>query len=157
MSSMLVGYFSYDIIRFIEKIPDKCKDDMNIPDIRLMRPRNLIIYDNMKKKIFYIQNVFKDENDMLANYVMYIKNLIVHNLQKNNLYLALLDYGSLFDLEGYLRETIQTLFDNPSDANSLQITRTLFKLIDFLKTVLIYEIKEHLQHLCVYMYGFFTN
>ena len=61
MSSMLVGYFSYDIIRFIEKIPDKCKDDMNIPDIRLMRPRNLIIYDNMKKKIFYIQNVFKDE------------------------------------------------------------------------------------------------
>ena len=56
MSSMLVGYFSYDIIRFIEKIPDKCKDDMNIPDIRLMRPRNLIIYDNMKKKIFYIQN-----------------------------------------------------------------------------------------------------
>ena len=25
MASMLVGYFSYDIIRLIEKIPDKCK------------------------------------------------------------------------------------------------------------------------------------
>ena len=25
MSSMLVGYFSYDIIRLIEKIPDKCQ------------------------------------------------------------------------------------------------------------------------------------
>ena len=50
MSSMLVGYFSYDIIRLIEKIPDKCKDDINIPDIRLMRPRYLVIYDNVKKK-----------------------------------------------------------------------------------------------------------
>ena len=52
MSSMLVGYFSYDIIRLIEKIPDKCKDDINIPDIRLMRPRYLVIYDNVKKKNF---------------------------------------------------------------------------------------------------------
>ena len=47
MSSMLVGYFSYDIIRLIEKIPDRCKEDINIPDIRLMRPKNLIIYDNV--------------------------------------------------------------------------------------------------------------
>ena len=54
MSSMLVGYFSYDIIRLIEKIPDKCKNDIDIPDIRLTRPKNLIIYDNVKRKIFYI-------------------------------------------------------------------------------------------------------
>ena len=31
MSSMLVGYFSYDIIRYIEKIPDNCIDDLHIP------------------------------------------------------------------------------------------------------------------------------
>ena len=31
MSSMLVGYFSYDVIRYIEKI-DRCKDDLKIPD-----------------------------------------------------------------------------------------------------------------------------
>ena len=62
MSSMLVGYFSYDIIRLIEKIPDKCKDDIDIPDIRLMRPKNLIIYDNLKKKIFFVENIFKEEN-----------------------------------------------------------------------------------------------
>ena len=61
MSSMLVGYFSYDIIRLIEKIPDNCKHDLDIPDIRLMRPKKLIIYDNIKKKIFYIQNIFRDE------------------------------------------------------------------------------------------------
>ena len=50
MSSMLVGYFSYDIISLIEKIPDRCKDDLDIPDIRLMRPKNLVIYDNYKNK-----------------------------------------------------------------------------------------------------------
>ena len=50
MASMIVGYFSYDIIRYIEKIPNKCKDDLKIPDVRLSRPRNLVIYDNLKKK-----------------------------------------------------------------------------------------------------------
>ena len=60
MSSMLVGYFSYDIIRYIEKIPDRCKDDLKIPDVRLSRPKNLIIYDNLKKKIHYIENVYSD-------------------------------------------------------------------------------------------------
>ena len=60
MASMLVGYFSYDIIRYIEKIPNKCKDDLRIPDVRLSRPKNLIIYDNLEKKIYYIENVYGD-------------------------------------------------------------------------------------------------
>ena len=60
MASMLVGYFSYDIIRYVEKVPNKCKDDLKIPDVRLSRPKNLIIYDNVKKKIFYIENVYGD-------------------------------------------------------------------------------------------------
>ncbi len=60
MASMLVGYFSYDVIRYIEKIPNNCKDDLKIPDMRLSRPKNLVIYDNVKKKIFYIENVYAD-------------------------------------------------------------------------------------------------
>ena len=60
MASMLVGYFSYDIIRYIEKIPNKCIDDLKIPDVRISRPKNLIIYDNLKKKIYYIENVYAD-------------------------------------------------------------------------------------------------
>ena len=60
MSAMLVGYFSYDIIRYIERIPNNCKDDLKIPDVRLSRPRNLVIYDNLKKKIYYIENIYSD-------------------------------------------------------------------------------------------------
>tara|TARA_B100000686_G_scaffold308880_1_gene350341 strand:+ start:999 stop:2459 length:1461 start_codon:yes stop_codon:yes gene_type:complete len=64
--SLLSGYFSYDTIRYIEKIPNKCKDDLNLPDVRILRPRVLIIHDNLKKKIFFIINVFKDEK--IADY-----------------------------------------------------------------------------------------
>ena len=60
MSSMLVGYFSYDIIRYVENIRDKCLDDLRIPDVRLLRPSTLIIYDNVKKSIYYIENIFAD-------------------------------------------------------------------------------------------------
>ena len=59
--SLISGYFSYDSIRYVEKIPNKCNDDLKLPDVRLLRPRTLIIHDNLKKKIFYIVNVFKDE------------------------------------------------------------------------------------------------
>ena len=60
MSSMLVGYFSYNVIKYIEDIPDKNKDDLKIPDVRLSRPKNLIIYDNRKKKVYYIENIYSD-------------------------------------------------------------------------------------------------
>ena len=55
MASMLVGYFSYDIIRYIENIPNKCKDDLKIPDVRISRPKNLIIFDNLKKRIIILK------------------------------------------------------------------------------------------------------
>ena len=59
--SLISGYFSYDSIRYIEKIPNNCQNDLNIPDVRLLRPKTVVIHDNLKKEIFYIVNVFKDE------------------------------------------------------------------------------------------------
>ena len=64
--SLISGYFSYDTIRYIEKIPNNCKNDLNIPDIRLLRPRTLVIHDNLEKKIYYIVNIFCDEK--ITNY-----------------------------------------------------------------------------------------
>ena len=61
ISSLLSGYFSYDIIRYIEKIPNKTKNDLKIPDTRILRPKNLIVHDNIDKKIFFIVNCFSDE------------------------------------------------------------------------------------------------
>ena len=64
--SLISGYFSYDSIRYVEKIPNNCKNDLNLPDVRLLRPRTLVIYDNLKKEIFYIINIFSDEK--IKNY-----------------------------------------------------------------------------------------
>ena len=88
--SLISGYFSYDSIRYIEKIPNSCKDDLKLPDVRLLRPRTLIIHDNLKKKIFYIINIFNDEK--ISNYkVKYLEIeseindlLIQASLKKNN-------------------------------------------------------------------------
>ena len=90
--SLISGYFSYDSIRYIEKIPNKCKDDLKLPDVRLLRPRTLVIHDNLKKKIFYIINTFGDEK--ISNYkVKYleieseINNLLIQSsLEKKNPY-----------------------------------------------------------------------
>jgi len=90
--SLISGYFSYDSIRYIEKIPNKCKDDLKLPDVRLLRPRTLVIHDNLKKKIFYIINTFNDEK--IFNYkVKYLEIeseindlLIQASLAKKNSY-----------------------------------------------------------------------
>jgi len=71
--SLISGYFSYDSIRYIEKIPNNCKNDLNLPDVRLLRPRTLVIYDNLKKEIFYIINIFNDEK--IRNYQKKYENI----------------------------------------------------------------------------------
>ncbi len=80
--SLISGYFSYDVIRYIEKIPNKCKNDLNLPDVRLLRPRTLIIHDNLKKEIFFINNIFKDEK--IQNYKKKYQEI------KNDLYKLLI-------------------------------------------------------------------
>ena len=67
ISSILAGYFSYDVIRYIEKIPNSCKDDLGIPDARIIRPKILIVHDNLKKEIYYLYNCFSDEK--INNYI----------------------------------------------------------------------------------------
>jgi anthranilate synthase component 1 len=88
--SLISGYFSYDSVRYIEKIPNKCKDDLKLPDVRLLRPRILVIHDNLKKKIFYIINIFKDEKifnyrDKYLEIESQINDLLIQaSLQKDN-------------------------------------------------------------------------
>ena len=52
MSMMLNGYFGYDSIRYIEKIPDNCNDDLKCSDIKLIRPSKIVIFDNLKINFF---------------------------------------------------------------------------------------------------------
>ena len=83
LCSLLVGYFSYDIIRYIENVPDNCLDDLKIPDVRIMRPKTLIIHDNQLKKIYFIINCYSDEK--IKNYKKYYTHQINYIKRLKNL------------------------------------------------------------------------
>ena len=63
MSMMLSGYLGYDIIRYYENIPDKNKDDLNIPDVKLIRPNFIYIHDNQTNKMFYLKLNFNNKSN----------------------------------------------------------------------------------------------
>lgn len=50
-----VGFVSYDMVRFFEKLPSKAKDDRHVPDLAFMIPQILLVMDNLNQslKIIY--------------------------------------------------------------------------------------------------------
>ena len=52
----LVGYVGYDIVRFIENIPDTCKDDLDLPDLRLMLTDTILVFDRVSHTIKVVSN-----------------------------------------------------------------------------------------------------
>ncbi len=99
--SLISGYFSYDSIRYIEKIPNNCKNDLNLPDVRLLRPRTLIIHDNLKKEIFFIINIFNDEkiNNYKKKFNDIKSELFKLNIQSSIKHLKTLENNVLKDIK----------------------------------------------------------
>ncbi len=51
-----VGFLSYDIVRFIEKLPDTLPETTGFSDIHLMFPEILLVYDRLKHSLFVVYN-----------------------------------------------------------------------------------------------------
>jgi anthranilate synthase component 1 len=49
-----VGYFSYDAVRLIERLPSTAKDDLGMPDACLMFFDEVLAFDHVKKEILLI-------------------------------------------------------------------------------------------------------
>ncbi|MDZ7372303.1 MAG: anthranilate synthase component I [candidate division KSB1 bacterium] len=47
----LFGYWGYDAVRHIEKLPVKAVADLDLPDIHLFIPQRLVVFDNLLHKI----------------------------------------------------------------------------------------------------------
>ena len=132
ISSLISGYFSYDSIRYIEKIPNNCKDDLKLPDVRLLRPRTLIIYDNLKKKIFYIINVFNDEK--ITNFSK--KYAQVQN-ELNNLYNNNFNIKKKKNIKkSSLRINIKSNTSKSSFLNMVKKAKNFIKIGDIFQVVL---------------------
>ena len=55
-----VGYLSYDVVRSFERIPNLHQHDIDLYDCSFMITDTLLVFDNLKKKIKVIFNVFLD-------------------------------------------------------------------------------------------------
>ncbi len=79
----LVGYFGYEIIRYIEpklKNIDKT-DELNVPDILLMVSNDLLVVDNLTSKVHIISHVSPEKESF--NDGMEKLNLIEANIKKS--------------------------------------------------------------------------
>ncbi|MBI4482388.1 MAG: anthranilate synthase component I [Acidobacteria bacterium] len=55
-----VGYFSYDVARLFERIPDNCPDPLELDESLFMFFSTLLAFDHVKHQILIISNVFDD-------------------------------------------------------------------------------------------------
>ena len=55
-----VGYLSYDMVRFFERLPDQTVDDLNVPDSMFMLTDTIVIFDHMLQKIKVVSNALVD-------------------------------------------------------------------------------------------------
>ena len=59
-SSGAVGYFAYDIVRRLERLPNRTTDDIGLPDAHLLFFGDIVAFDHVKHQILLIANVFCD-------------------------------------------------------------------------------------------------
>ncbi|MDA2567331.1 MULTISPECIES: aminodeoxychorismate synthase component I [Bacillus cereus group] len=55
-----IGYFSYDCIRYIEKLPSLAEDDIDIPDIFFLLFDDVFVYDQ-KEQVLWVITHYVDE------------------------------------------------------------------------------------------------
>jgi len=52
-----VGYFGYDLVRFIEELPNNTKDDLAIPDCMLIYAGTIVVFDHLTHQMWVIANI----------------------------------------------------------------------------------------------------
>ncbi|MBM4129134.1 MAG: anthranilate synthase component I [Nitrospira sp.] len=64
----LVGYIGYDMVRFIEIIPDYKRPGVDLPDMFFMVSDTMLIFDSLKQKIKIVSNVNLQDRDSTEAY-----------------------------------------------------------------------------------------
>ena len=53
-----VGYLSYDMVRFFERLPDENTDDLGLPDLHFILSQTLIIFDHSSSSMKVVSNAY---------------------------------------------------------------------------------------------------
>jgi anthranilate synthase component I len=60
-----IGYFAYDMVGLVEKIPSSGRDDLGLDDCVMMFFHGLIAFDHVQHRIWVIRNVFTEAKGSL--------------------------------------------------------------------------------------------
>ena len=52
----MVGYLSYDMVRFVEELPDETEDDVGFPDSLFVLTDTILVFDHVNHKIKVVSN-----------------------------------------------------------------------------------------------------
>ena len=53
-----IGYFSYDMVRLIERLPKRLRDDIGLYDAMLMFYHGIVAFDHVQHRLWIVRNVF---------------------------------------------------------------------------------------------------
>jgi len=71
-----IGYFSYDMVRLIERLPKRLRDDIGMYDAMLMFYRGIIAFDHVQHRLWIVRNVYTEEPGTLrAKYDKAVKEI----------------------------------------------------------------------------------
>jgi anthranilate synthase component 1 len=60
-----IGYFSYDMVRLIERLPKRLRDEIGLYDAMLMFYHGLIAFDHVRHRLWIVRNVFTEGSGTL--------------------------------------------------------------------------------------------
>ena len=71
-----IGYFSYDMVRLIERLPNNLRDEIGLYDAVLMFYRGLLAFDHVQHRLWIVRNVFtEDPGTLRAKYNSAVKEI----------------------------------------------------------------------------------
>lgn len=57
-----VGYLSYDIVRYFERLPDTAREEIDVPEAAFMLPDTVVIFDHAKRQLIVLANAHNTGN-----------------------------------------------------------------------------------------------
>jgi len=71
-----IGYFSYDMVRLIERLPKRSRDEIGLYDAMLMFYRGLIAFDHVQHRLWIVRNVYTEgPGSLRAKYSAAVKEI----------------------------------------------------------------------------------
>ncbi len=109
---ILVGYLGYPMIKYMENIKLKNKDNINIPDSILIRPKIVTVFDNIKDSITVMtavypsqdkdfETIYRKAEELLQNKVAQLKESLIQS--KNQIIKTKLNFKSNYSKEEYFK------------------------------------------------------